>query len=52
MPTNLYGENDNFDLNSSHVLPAMIRKFHEAKLNNHQMLNFGETEAHLENSCM
>lgn len=35
MPTNLYGPNDNFDLNSSHVLPAMIRKFHEAKLNNH-----------------
>lgn len=32
MPTNLYGENDNFDLNSSHVLPAMIRKFHEAKV--------------------
>jgi GDP-L-fucose synthase len=31
MPTNLYGPNDNFDLNSSHVLPAMIRKFHEAK---------------------
>ena len=35
MPTNLYGPNDNFDLKSSHVLPAMIRKFHEAKLNNH-----------------
>jgi GDP-L-fucose synthase len=35
MPTNLYGFNDNFDLNSSHVLPAMIRKFHEAKENNH-----------------
>lgn len=35
MPTNLYGTHDNFDLNSSHVLPAMIRKFHEAKLNNH-----------------
>lgn len=35
MPTNLYGPNDNFDLQSSHVLPAMIRKFHEAKLNNH-----------------
>jgi GDP-L-fucose synthase len=35
MPTNLYGYNDNFDLKSSHVLPAMIRKFHEAKLNNH-----------------
>ena len=33
MPTNLYGTHDNFDLNSSHVLPAMIRKFHEAKLN-------------------
>ena len=33
MPTNLYGINDNFDLNSSHVLPAMIRKFHEAKIN-------------------
>ena len=32
MPTNLYGPNDNFDLESSHVLPAMIRKFHEAKL--------------------
>lgn len=34
MPTNLYGTNDNFDLNTSHVLPAMLRKFHEAKLNN------------------
>jgi len=32
MPTNLYGPGDNFDLESSHVLPAMIRKFHEAKL--------------------
>ncbi|SIT97379.1 GDP-L-fucose synthase [Epilithonimonas bovis DSM 19482] len=32
MPTNLYGPNDNYDLNTSHVLPAMIRKFHEAKL--------------------
>ncbi len=32
MPTNLYGINDNFDLNNSHVLPAMIRKFHEAKI--------------------
>lgn len=35
MPTNLYGTNDNFDLNTSHVLPAMMRKFHEAKENNH-----------------
>ncbi len=34
MPTNLYGPNDNFDLETSHVLPAMIRKFHEAKVNN------------------
>ncbi|MDR2831127.1 MAG: GDP-L-fucose synthase [Methanobrevibacter sp.] len=35
MPTNLYGINDNFDLESSHVLPALIRKFHEAKINDH-----------------
>lgn len=35
MPTNLYGPFDNFDLETSHVLPAMIRKFHEAKNNNH-----------------
>ena len=34
MPTNLYGPNDNFDLKTSHVLPALIRKFHEAKLTN------------------
>ena len=34
MPTNLYGYNDNFDLETSHVLPAMLRKFHEAKENN------------------
>jgi len=32
MPTNLYGPNDNFDLEKSHVLPALIRKFHEAKV--------------------
>jgi GDP-L-fucose synthase len=32
MPTNLYGPNDNFDLDGSHVLPALIRKFHDAKL--------------------
>lgn len=35
MPTNLYGPNDNFNLKTSHVLPALIRKFHEAKVNNH-----------------
>lgn len=34
MPTNLYGPHDNYDLKGSHVLPAMIRKFHEAKLSN------------------
>lgn len=34
MPTNLYGTNDNYDLESSHVLPALIRKFHEAKVRN------------------
>ncbi len=34
MPTNMYGPNDNFDLNTSHVLPALLRKFHEAKINN------------------
>lgn len=33
MPTNLYGPNDNYDLENSHVLPALIRKFHEAKMN-------------------
>ena len=35
MPTNMYGYFDNFDLQSSHVLPAMLRKFHEAKINKH-----------------
>ncbi len=34
MPTNLYGPNDNYDLNNSHVLPALLRKFHDAKENN------------------
>ncbi|HRY82195.1 MAG TPA: GDP-L-fucose synthase [Candidatus Moranbacteria bacterium] len=34
MPTNLYGPNDNFDLESSHVLPALLRKFHDAKVKN------------------
>ncbi|MCH7774422.1 MAG: GDP-L-fucose synthase [Bacteroidetes bacterium] len=36
MPTNLYGPRDNFNLETSHVLPAFIRKFHEAKVNNHE----------------
>ncbi|MBU3111014.1 GDP-L-fucose synthase family protein [Clostridium lacusfryxellense] len=38
MPTNLYGPNDNFDLNNSHVMPALIRKFHEAKINNESVV--------------
>ena len=36
MPTNLYGPNDNYDLNNSHVLPALLRKFHEAKISGAQ----------------
>lgn len=38
MPTNLYGPNDNYDLQGSHVLPALIRKFHEAKVNNQEFV--------------
>jgi GDP-L-fucose synthase len=38
MPTNLYGTHDNFDLNTSHVLPAMLRKFHDAKNNDHALV--------------
>lgn len=38
MPTNLYGTNDNFDLKNSHVLPALIRKFHEAKVQNSEVV--------------
>ena len=38
MPTNLYGPGDNYDLNTSHVLPAMLRKFSEAKENNHSIV--------------
>lgn len=34
MPTNLYGPNDNYDLQNAHVLPSLVRKFHEAKMNN------------------
>ncbi|MBW7913291.1 MAG: GDP-L-fucose synthase [Taibaiella sp.] len=43
MPTNLYGPNDNYDLNNSHVLPALLRKFHEAKLNNEQFVEIWGT---------
>ena len=41
MPTNLYGPGDNFDLQTSHVLPAMLRKFHEAKTNNETVTLWG-----------
>jgi len=49
MPTNLYGPNDNFDLENSHVLPAMIRKFHEAKVKNEpQVVMWGTGSAQRE----
>lgn len=43
MPTNLYGPNDNYDLANSHVLPALIRKFHEAKINNNPTVSIWGT---------
>ncbi|MBR9999949.1 MAG: GDP-L-fucose synthase [Cyclobacteriaceae bacterium] len=43
MPTNLYGPNDNYDLQNSHVLPALIRKFHEAKLNHSEFVEIWGT---------
>ncbi len=49
MPTNLYGPNDNFDLDSSHVLPALLRKAHEAKMSGAQSLTvWGSGSAHRE----
>ncbi len=47
MPTNLYGEGDNYDLQKSHVLPALIRKFHEAKLQNSPFVEVWGTGAPL-----
>jgi len=47
MPTNLYGPNDNYDLQKSHVLPALIRKFHEAKMNNESEVTVWGTGAPL-----
>jgi GDP-L-fucose synthase len=41
MPTNIYGVNDNFDVDKCHVIPAMIRKFHDAKLNKNDVTLFG-----------
>jgi GDP-L-fucose synthase len=43
MPTNLYGPNDNYDLQNSHVIPAMLRKFHEAKIENKQAVELWGT---------
>ena len=43
MPTNLYGPNDHYDLKNSHVLPALIRKIHEAKLNNESFVTIWGT---------
>ena len=48
MPTNLYGYNDNFDLNNSHVLPALIRKFHESKINRTNVTLWGTGEVYRE----
>lgn len=52
MPTNLYGPNDNFDLKNSHVLPALIRKFHEAKMNNSEVVEVWERVLLLESFYM
>ena len=45
MPTNLYGPNDNFNLETSHVFAALIRKFHEAKIQNHSEVKLWGTGA-------
>lgn len=50
--TNVYGINDNFDLESSHVLAALIRKFHEAKINQIPSVTIWELETLEENFCM
>jgi len=52
MPTNLYGPNDNFNLGTSHVLPALMRKFHEAKKTIKKKLKSGEPAWQEENFCM
>lgn len=52
MPTNLYGPHDNYDLSGSHVMPAMIRKFHEAKLSGAPRVELWGTGAPLREFCM
>ena len=49
MPTNLYGTGDNYDPETSHVLPALIKKFCDAKKNNDKKFYAGEMDHHLEN---
>ena len=52
MPTNLYGPHDNFDLNKSHVLPALIRKCHEAKMaDREEVILWGTPENPTANFC-
>ncbi|WP_255350275.1 MULTISPECIES: NAD-dependent epimerase/dehydratase family protein [unclassified Methanosarcina] len=51
MPTNLYGPNDNFDLETSHVMPVLIRKFHEEKMKSNQEVVVGAQEPHVGSSC-
>lgn len=49
MPTNLYGPNDNFDLETSHVMPALIRKFHDARINHEpEVVTWGSGKPHRE----
>ena len=45
MPTNLFGYGDNYNLNNSHVIPALIRKIHEAKINNNNLEVWGSGNA-------
>ena len=52
MPTNLYGPGDNFDLQSSHVLPALMRKTHEARARARRKSSCGEPAHRAANSCM
>ena len=52
MPTNLYGSNDNFDFNSSHVIPGMIAKFHQAKIRNSNYITLWGDGTPLENFYM
>ncbi len=52
MPTNLYGAYDNFDLKNSHVMPALIRKFLEARDNKQEKLRYGVLAVLLGSSCM